>query len=151
MDTAIERDEHCFCCGADNEKGLHLVFSYPAKGEAAASLRVPEYFSGWKSVTHGGFLSMLLDEAMAHACLADQGTAADQASAARRGDGSAVTAEITVRFLKPVETGTQVRVAGKVVQTKGRIISTEGQVYDEQGEVAAQASARFIAAKKPAT
>ncbi|HUW42394.1 MAG TPA: hypothetical protein VMV90_15410, partial [Rectinemataceae bacterium] len=76
MDTAIERDSNCFCCGKDNEKGLHLVFSYPAEGEAEATLLVPEYFSGWKRITHGGFLSMLLDEAMAHACLADQRSAA---------------------------------------------------------------------------
>lgn len=139
MDTAIERDSNCFCCGVDNDKGLHLVFSYPGEGEAEASLRVPEYFSGWRRMTHGGFLSMLLDEAMAHACIA--GAVSAGAAAA-----SAVTAEMTVRFLKPVETGTQVRVAGKIVQTKGRIISTQGRIYDSDGMVAAEASARFLAA-----
>lgn len=140
MDTAIERDSNCFCCGADNEKGLHLVFSYPGRGEAEASLRVPEYFSGWRRMTHGGFLSMLLDEAMAHACISGAQTAGAD------GAGSAVTAEITVRFLKPVETGTQVRVAGKVLQTKGRILSTQGWVYDSNGALAAEASARFLTA-----
>ena len=59
--------ENCFCCGRDNERGLHLHFSYPEKGKAEATLTIPRYFSGWHDVVHGGFLSMLLDEAMATA------------------------------------------------------------------------------------
>jgi uncharacterized protein (TIGR00369 family) len=135
MEQSIERDSHCFCCGKDNEKGLRLIFTYPEKGAAEASLEVPRHFSGWKSVTHGGFLSMLLDEAMAHACV---GTAE-----------AAVTGEITVRFLKPVATGTRVRAAGRVEETKGRIISTRGWIYDSTGAVAAEATARFLSVKKP--
>ncbi|HET7838312.1 MAG TPA: PaaI family thioesterase [Rectinemataceae bacterium] len=133
MDRPTERDNNCFCCGADNEKGLHLVFSYPAQGEAEASLIVPEHFSGWKRMTHGGFLSMLLDEVMAHACLGAAETA--------------VTGEITVRFLKPVQTGTEVRLQGKVVEKKGRIIHTEGRILDAAGESAAEGRARFVAAR----
>jgi uncharacterized protein (TIGR00369 family) len=139
MELNIENDAHCFCCGPENDRGLHLRFSYPAPGEAEASLQVPEYFSGWKRTAHGGFLSMLLDEAMAHACLR-----ADGADAVRTG----VTAEMTVRFKKPVETGSRLRVAGKVVEIKGRILSTQGWVYGEDGEVAAEAKARFLASKQ---
>lgn len=135
MEQEIENDSGCFCCGTRNERGLHLEFMYPASGEAEASLVVPVYFSGWKQMTHGGFLSMLLDEAMAHACIhvADSPT-----------DRTAVTAEMTVRFRKPVETGTRVRIAGKVNGTKGRILSTQGWVYDDGGTVAAEATARFL-------
>jgi len=134
MERPIERDSHCFCCGADNERGLHLLFTYPNPGEAEAQLEIPEYFSGWKRTTHGGFLSMLLDEAMAHACL--------------NTDEAAVTGEITVRFLKPVDTGTRVRIAGKVVENRGRLIATRGWIYDASGAAVAEATARFIAAKK---
>jgi uncharacterized protein (TIGR00369 family) len=136
MDRTTERDSNCFCCGTDNGQGLHLVFSYPAKGEAEASLIVPLHFSGWKRMTHGGFLSMLLDEAMAHACLGCAETA--------------VTGEITVRFLKPVETGSTVRLVGKVLEKKGRIIHTRGWIYDSEGACAAEGSARFVAARIPA-
>jgi len=135
MEQSIENDAGCFCCGTQNEHGLHLRFLYPVSGEAEASLVVPEYFSGWKSMTHGGFLSMLLDEAMAHACIHVADSPVDR---------TAVTAEMTVRFKKPVETGTRVRIAGRVVETKGRILSTHGAVYDESGALAAEATARFL-------
>ena len=135
MEQDIEDDSGCFCCGTKNERGLHLEFSYPAAGEAEAALVVPGYFSGWKQMTHGGFLSMLLDEVMAHACIHVPGSQADR---------TAVTAEMTVRFRKPVETGTRVRIAGKVSGTRGRILSTEGWVYDDSGAVAAEATARFL-------
>lgn len=134
MDRVIERDDQCFCCGVDNERGLHLVFSYPRPGEAEAELTIPEQFSGWKRTTHGGFLSMLLDEVMAHAC----------ASAGSGAALAAVTGEITVRFIKPVDTGARVRLSGSVAEQRGRIISTRGSVYDADGAAVAEAKARFV-------
>ena len=139
MEQTIENDSGCFCCGTKNERGLHLEFSYPAAGEAEASLVVPGYFSGWKNMTHGGFLSMLLDEAMAHACIRSAGPASDR---------TAVTAEMTVRFKKPVETGSRVRIVGKLIEAKGRILSTQGWVYDESGAVAAEGQARFLVSRQ---
>jgi uncharacterized protein (TIGR00369 family) len=130
MDMIIERDSHCFCCGKDNERGLHMIFTYPESGSAETSLEVPLYFQGWRNVTHGGFLSTILDEVMAHACI---GIAK-----------AAVTAEITVRFRKPVETGTRIRAVGKVTERKGRLLMTKGWIYDPSGAAAAEADARFF-------
>jgi uncharacterized protein (TIGR00369 family) len=131
MDTPIERDNSCFCCGRDNERGLHLAIAYPSEGAAETSLEVPEWCAGWKKVTHGGFLSMILDEVMAHACI----------SMAR----TAVTAEMTTRFVKPVETGSRIRALAKVEESRGRILRTRGWIYDADGNVAAEGSARFLA------
>ncbi len=129
----IERDSHCFCCGKDNERGLHLTFSYPKDGAAETSLEVPKYFQGWRNMTHGGFLSTILDEVMAHACVSLKQTA--------------VTAEITVKFLKPVETGSRLRAVGEVAGTRKRVIDTKGCIYNEAGAAVAEASARFIIVK----
>ena len=41
MDRSIDRDKLCFCCGADNKRGLHLAITYPEKGAAETSLEVP--------------------------------------------------------------------------------------------------------------
>ena len=130
MGTTIERDNSCFCCGAANERGLHLAISYPEKGTAETSLEVPEWFSGWKNMTHGGLLATVLDEIMAHACVGMSQTA--------------VTAEITVRYQKAVQTGSRIRAVGKVAEAKGRILVTQGWIYDSDGAVAAEANARFI-------
>ena len=135
----IDRDNLCFCCGADNEKGLHLAITYPVPGAAETTLVVPDWFSGWRDLTHGGLLSTILDEIMAHACIGMGGPTK-----------AAVTAEITVRFVKPVQTGSRIRVTGRVTEVKGRIIRTEGHLFGADGEPAATATARFvIAVKKP--
>ncbi len=131
MTKASDRDSHCFCCGVDNERGLHLAIAYPEKGAAETSLEVPAWFAGWKSVTHGGLLATLLDEIMAHACY---GMAQ-----------KAVTAEITVRYQKVVETGSRIRALGKVEGARGRVLVTRGWLYDAEGSVVAEATARFIA------
>jgi uncharacterized protein (TIGR00369 family) len=131
MDPLIERDRMCFCCGADNERGLRLSITYPEKGTAETALEIPPWFTGWRNMTHGGLLAMVLDEIMAHACLA----------IARK----SVTAEITVRYQKPVEAGARIRALGKVEESRGRVLRTRGWIYDAQGSVVAEVSARFIA------
>ena len=127
----VRNDRRCFCCGEHNEKGLKLVFSSPGEGQAEAGLTIPEYFTGWENLTHGGFISMLLDEAMAHACLS-------------AGVSGGVTAELTVRFRAPLPVGTGVIVSGKVEELRSRIIMTVGEVKDREGTVYASGKARFI-------
>jgi uncharacterized protein (TIGR00369 family) len=137
----IDRDNLCFCCGADNEKGLHLAITYPEPGSAETTLVVPDWFSGWRDMTHGGLLSTILDEIMAHACIGMGGPA-----------DAAVTAEMTVRFVQPVQTGCRIRATGRVTEVRGRIVRTEGQLFGADGEPAATSTARFVVAtKKPAT
>jgi uncharacterized protein (TIGR00369 family) len=130
MALSVENDRSCFCCGPDNPHGLHLAISSPEKGTAEASFVVDPRYAGWKGLTHGGLLSTVLDELMAHACISS--------------GIMAVTAEMTTRFLKAVPVGTRLRVTGRIASEQGRLIRTEGTVYDEAGEVAAEARARFV-------
>jgi uncharacterized protein (TIGR00369 family) len=133
-DERIVQDDNCFCCGRQNSRGLKLEYRYPQKGRAETECIIPAYFTGWKRITHGGFLAMLLDETMAHACISQ--------------DVNAVTVDIQVRYLKPVEVGEHIRVLGKVASVKSRIIETEADVHDQAGEVVAQGRARFLKMKK---
>jgi uncharacterized protein (TIGR00369 family) len=126
----IRDDEHCFCCGEKNDRGLHLEFSYPKSGTAETSLVIPDYFSGWKNITHGGLISMLLDETMAHAC--------------KSRELLGVTAELIVRFKTPLPVGTKVRVHGSAAEPGGRLIKTEAVVSDEAGTVYATGRAKFM-------
>jgi uncharacterized protein (TIGR00369 family) len=130
MDSTLDRDGRCFCCGDDNEHGLHLSIAYPEQGAAETTFAIPERFSGWREMAHGGLLSMVLDELMAHACV----------SAGAR----AVTAELTVRFLKPVTVGSTVRVVGRVTEQRGKLVATEGRIEGPGAELIAQAKARFL-------
>jgi len=130
MDKEIQNDQHCFCCGKENDRGLKLEFTYPEERAAKTSLVVPLYFTGWENLTHGGLISMLLDETMAHACISSKLTG--------------VTAELTVRFKKPLPVGTEIFVTGTMTDKKGRIALTSGEISDALGTVYATAKARFI-------
>ena len=126
----VENDRRCFCCGPDNPDGLRLEISYPSKSTAEASLVVDPRYAGWQGITHGGLLSTVLDELMAHACIAS--------------GLKTVTAEMTTRFLKAVPVGTRIRVTGAVTSERGRVVFTEGKLYDADGKLAAEATARFV-------
>ena len=58
-----------------------------------------------------------------------------------------VTAEMTVRYKKPVQTGDTVRFVGRIVESRGRLYSTEGEALDSNGEPYATATARYLEAK----
>jgi uncharacterized protein (TIGR00369 family) len=91
---------------------------------------VDQRYAGWKGITHGGLLSTVLDELMAHACISS--------------GVKTVTAEMTIRFVKAVPVGTTVRITGAVTSERGRVMNTEGKLYDAEGALAAEATARFV-------
>ena len=126
----LTRAGRCFVCGKDNPLGMHLRFRHPGPGRAETECVIPEHYSGWERITHGGILATLLDEVMAYACLSRE--------------GNAVTAELTVRFLKPVEVGQSVHLTGRVVETRRRVVMTEGEILGADGQVVARGGARFL-------
>ena len=129
----VVRDDLCFCCGADHDRGLQLTFTYDGEGTAETTLRIPVWFAGWKRMTHGGLLSMLLDECMAHACISVL--------------GHAITAELTVRYHAPVETGREVMVRGTIKTVRSKIVETTGTIVDAEGKSIASGTARFLIVK----
>ncbi len=125
-------DNLCFCCGKENDSGLKLSFNYPEPGSAETQCTVPEHFSGWRSYTHGGFLAMLMDEVMAHACIS--------------GGDLAITARMTVRYRNPIPTGEVIFIKGQVKARKSRIIETTALITQKEGLVVAEAEGRFLKA-----
>lgn len=123
------RDSRCFCCGESNPHGLKLCYQYPREGEAYTSFTIPDHFTGWQGIVHGGLLAMVLDETMAHACVS-QGL-------------YGFTGEISVRYRKAVSVGTAVHASGRVVTTRKRVVTTAGQITIE-GTTIAEAEATFI-------
>ncbi len=122
-------DPHCFCCGESNAQGLKLRYRYPQPGEASTSFTIPDHFTGWKEVVHGGLLAMVLDETMAHAC----------ASKGLKG----FTGEISVRFRQPVRVGTVVAAAGRIRSERLRVVTAEAQLT-AGGATIAEAKASFF-------
>lgn len=129
----VKYDDNCFCCGSKNENGLGMSFQKDPEGVAVSTLTIPPFCSGWTGVMHGGFTAMILDEIMAHACLAM--------------DLHAVTAELTTRYLKPVPVGTTVTVTGRVTEVSSILVRVEGKVEDQEGNLLATGKGRFVQTK----
>jgi len=121
----------CFVCGNENRQGLKLDFIYDEINDeiySACSFR--DYMQGYERIVHGGFISMILDEVMAKACL--------------QKNTPAVTARIEVRFKKPVYVDEEVIVRGKILNTKGKTIHLAAQCVDRNGGEKASAQGVFM-------
>lgn len=120
----------CFACGKDNELGLKLEFRRRPEGEAEARWTPSPAHEGWPGVVHGGLLSTVLDEAMAHAVLA--------------AGLKAMTAELRVRFREPAPSGRVLTVRARVVQRARRLVEAEASITGADGEEYAHGWGRFL-------
>ena len=127
----IIRYPKCFVCGEQNPSGLHAKF-FEQDGSAVAEIVADSSFEGYKGIYHGGIISTLLDEVMIKAILA-QGI-------------YAVTAEMTIRFRRPVTIGEKLKFSGKVVSRRLRLFSTEGEVTGADGTICASATGKYVEA-----
>jgi len=122
----------CFACGRANPIGLKLDFQYFPQG-CTVKTSLSELFQGYTGIVHGGIATTILDEVMAHAII---------------GTGRlAVTAQMEVRFKKPLPTDTEFTVTGQITAEHGRIIETAGQIVLPNGTITTEAKAKFMLAK----
>lgn len=128
--TLIKGDDQCFVCGSANPAGMRVTFTIDAEAHvASACLILREEFQGWAGIVHGGILSTLLDEVCMHA--------------ARTTGDQMVTAEIAVRFKKPVPVGSEIHLTGSVVGFQKRLVLTTGRI-EIAGTLMAEADAKIF-------
>ena len=124
------RDEGmCFACGQRNPIGLKLVFAEEGN-DYVARFAPGRNHQGYAGVIHGGIISALLDEAMARLVYA-------------RGY-RAVTAEMSVRFRKPVRVGDELIVIGRMLSEKGRVLLCSAELRGAGGELMASAEGKMM-------
>lgn len=126
----IADDARCFVCGSENSRGLQAKFEIdPEQLSSRCLISLPGDFQGWQNVVHGGVLATLLDEASIYACR----TTAPQC----------VTAELSVRYKKPVPVETPLEVSAKVVEQKKRVFLVEAAIAVD-GTVHVEASTKVF-------
>ncbi|MDD8025975.1 MAG: PaaI family thioesterase [Acidobacteriota bacterium] len=138
-ESALTDDHFCFACGENNPDGLRIAFEYPEPGRCRAAFTPERRFQGWQDILHGGIIATLLDEGLAHA----------YGGADRGGGEAAVTAELCVRFKKPVRIGRPIVLEGRVVSIEGRVIEGQSRILDQDGTELASATGKLIKIKKP--
>lgn len=131
----VTKTDGCFVCGEDNRHGLQATFR--SNGDllcSFGSVVLGDSFQGWGQIVHGGILSALLDEACIYAAM---------------GLGQqAVTAELQVRYRKPVPCGHQVIIFGEVIKHRRQMVQARSRLV-LAGEVHAEAEARLFLIKSP--
>ncbi|MDR1194757.1 MAG: PaaI family thioesterase [Peptococcaceae bacterium] len=124
--------EKCFGCGRDNPAGLKADFYNLENGEIVAVFQAPEHFQGYPQRLHGGVTATIMDEALGRAILAGEP------------DCWAVTAELTLRYKKPVPLGEPLRVVARLTGNNRRLFKSAGELLLPDGEVAVTAVGTYV-------
>jgi uncharacterized protein (TIGR00369 family) len=124
-------ENKCFGCGGANDGGMKLTFTQDNIGRRIVGRFVlgPRY-QGGGGMGHGGIIATLLDEAMGKVC--------------RFRDARAVTAEMSIQYLKPVRVDEEITVEAFETGCEGQNIFQSGEIRNAAGDVLAKGSARFV-------
>jgi uncharacterized protein (TIGR00369 family) len=121
----------CFGCGGANPHGMQLAFEQDdAVQRIRGSFRIGAQYQGGSGYIHGGIIATILDEVMG--------------KVSRFHGVQAVTAELTVEYLRPVPVDTDLVVEGYEVKRDGRNLHVVGEIRNTSGVVLARSRARFV-------
>ncbi len=124
----LEDQDTCFACGRENPDGLQLPIVADENG-ARFTWVVPEKYQGWVGIVHGGIVATMLDELMSWAV--------------KPRGYSTLTAEMSVRFRKPVPVGKGISGAGWITGEEGRLVYARSRLVDSAGVVLVEATAKL--------
>ena len=125
-----EVESACFVCGPSHPRGLRIRYVRAADGSVAARWTPDRTWQGFPGMIHGGIVSTILDEAMSKAVAASR--------------CQALTAELKVRFRRPVPQDCELQIRGWVLDRRKRRIRTEAVVTGSGGEELAHAWGVFL-------
>jgi uncharacterized domain 1 len=127
---AHSAQNRCFGCGPANPIGLHLEFFVAEDLSVVSTPTIADIFEGPRGMVHGGIIATLLDEAMS--------------KAVRSRGLTSVTRQMEVEYLRPVPSGSTVRIEGHLVRSEGRKHWTEARILDGKSHTLATAKGLFI-------
>jgi uncharacterized protein (TIGR00369 family) len=130
--SELEGGNPCFGCGEANPQGMHLRFDRDDQRQRVVGrFRLGAEYQGATGFVHGGIIATVLDEVMS--------------KVSRFFDVRAVTAELTIEYLKPVRVGDEIAVEGFNTRREGRQLYHEGEIRDGAGTLLARGRGRFVA------
>lgn len=129
--NADSADHGCFGCGDANPHGLRLRFRPLPRGGIWGRFTPDESHQGYLSMTHGGIIATVLDEAMSWAITFD-------------GD-LGVTTRLSLTFRQPARIGDPLLVVARVTARRGRLIDATATVHRIADDACiAEAEGRFV-------
>ena len=127
----LEDDHYCFACGSLNDVGLKLKFDLDKQKRSISTEFVPlKTHQGFKDIVHGGIIGLILDECMVNL--------------AWKLGIHALSAEYTVRLMKPASINKKLMFSAKMTSEKGRLIIIESLCRNKEGKNIASASSKCV-------
>lgn len=118
--------KNCFVCGRENLAGLKLDFYSPSPGQSRTEITLPDKYEGYPGIVHGGIIAAILDETGGRAYMDNE-------------HPFMVTAQLNVRYRKPVPIQTPLVAFGKAIERKGRVSKALSEIRNLDGDVLAEA------------
>lgn len=127
--TQSAQHDGCLVCGARNPAGLQLRFASATNGGVTARFTAGAALEGYPGLLHGGLICALVDGAMTN-CLFARGV-------------TAVTAELTVRYLEGVPIGRELEVSAECLRARGHLFVLQAEIRLDERTVV-RATGKFI-------
>ncbi len=122
----------CFGCGRLNPIGLKLeIYWDRSRKEIFCEFNLPEEYQGFEGVIHGGIVSTICDEVLWWAVT----------SCLKR---CSVTAEMRIKYRRPIAPNTTYRATARVVEAKGKKIRATCRI-EREDKIYAEAEGLFVA------
>ena len=133
---------YCFICGVKNVAGVHVNFyetvTDDGTPEVLARVTGQPQHQGYPGRMHGGVITGILDETIGRAINIGEG---------ENPMTWGVTAELSVRFRKPVPLGVELVARGRITRDIHHLFEGTGELYLPDGVVAATAHGKYIRLK----
>ncbi|MCX7711241.1 MAG: PaaI family thioesterase [Clostridia bacterium] len=122
----------CMVCGQENKFSLKASF-YELENESVVAIFKPlQEHQSYPGRLHGGIAGAILDETIGRAMfIKDENV-------------WGVTAELNLKYHKPVPLDEELRVVGRITRDTRRIFEGEGEILLSNGEVAVSASGKYV-------
>lgn len=124
-------------CGTENPASLGCVFYELEGGEVATVFKCGRWHEGHEGIMHGGMSGAVLDEVMGRA-----NRSYDRLTGGLK--VPVVTAEMTVKYLKPIMSGELMTACGRIYRRDGRKRFASGEIVNEAGEIMVSASGVYV-------
>ncbi len=125
----LQDDSFCFVCGKNNQWGLNLSFNY-VDGKIVSRFNPSKVHQGYKGIVHGGIITAILDESMIQAAINEK--------------IMPLTAEISVRFKKPLFIDDSTMIEAEIIEKNTRLVTAHSVIKRIDGTIIAEAYAKLI-------
>jgi uncharacterized protein (TIGR00369 family) len=128
----------CIVCGQESVNPNTMGLRFEIVDDGVQTRLVPDFKrEGYKNIVHGGIICSLLDETIGWSVAVER-------------KKFFVTAELNVRFVRPLPTNLEITVTGRPLEHKSRYSTAEGEITGKDGTIYAKASGKFFLMKDDA-